>query len=171
MSFEIEMFTRGVNYARFARVYYGEPFQSALVHAINLKERIVRAREQLPDGKQRFVVYIAPRVELPAIFASLAHGYAIGYEETTLYDPVARCAQSSVETPGGNLLRLSAETLFSEDASGVHTFINVAVRTKILGISAAIEKFVANETRKRYVLVERALQTFMDEGRDLEATG
>jgi hypothetical protein len=170
MSFEIEMFTRGVDYARFARMYYGEPFQGALVHAINLKERKVLEREALPDGKQRFVVYIAPRVELPAIFASLAHGYAIGYEETTLFDPVARRAQSFVKTPGGDLLRVSAETLFSESASGVHTKINVAVRAKILGISAPIEKFVANETRKRYALVERALQTFLDEGRDLEPT-
>lgn len=171
MTFEITMFTRGVDYARFARMYYGEPFQTALVHAINLKERTVLEREELPDGKQRFVVFIAPRVELPAILASLAHGYAIGYEETTLFDPVARRAQSSVKTPGGNLLHVSAETLFSESASGVHTNINVAVRTKILGISRAIEQFVANETRKRYALVERALQAFLDEGRDLEPTG
>jgi hypothetical protein len=167
MTYDIRLFTRGVDYARFSRVYYSEPFQRALVHAINLKERTVRERRELPDGRQRFVVYIAPRVELPAIFASVAHGYAIGYEETTLFDPAARRAESTVKTPGGDLLQVAAETLFSESAAGVHTDIQLAVQVKIFGVGGAIEKFVANETRKRYALVERALQQFVDEGRDL----
>jgi hypothetical protein len=148
-------------------VYYSELFQSALVQAINLKERTVRERRELPDGTQRFVVYIAPRVELPSIFASLAHGYAIGYEETTLFDPSARRAQSTVKTPGGDLLHVAAETRFTENATGVHTQIQLRVHAKILGIGGALEKFVANETRKRYALVERALQQYIDAGRDL----
>ena len=167
MTHDIDMFTRGVSYERLSRVYYSEMFQDALVHAINLKERTVRERQALPDGRQRFVVYIAPRVELPSMFASLAHGYAIGYEETTLFDPEARRAESVVKTSGGDLLSVSAETLFSETATGVHTAIKLRVHAKILGIGGAIEKFVANETRKRYVLVERALQQYLDEGRDL----
>jgi hypothetical protein len=61
---------------------------------------------------------------------------------------------------------VAAETLFSESASGVHTEIQVRVHARILGLGGAIEKFVANETRKRYALVERALQAYMDEGRD-----
>jgi hypothetical protein len=167
MTFNINLFTRGVDYARFSRVFYSEPFQSALAHAINLKERTVRERQELPDGTQRFVVYIAPRVELPSIFASLAHGYAIGYEETTLFDPSARRAQSTVKTPGGDLLHVAAETLFSEADSGVRTEIRLSVHARILGFGSAIEKFVANETRKRYTLVGRALQAYVDEGRDL----
>jgi hypothetical protein len=167
MIFNLSLLTRGVDYARFSRVYYAEPFQSALAHAIDLRERIVRERHKLPDGKQRFVVYIVPRVELPTIFASLAHGYAIGYEETTLFDPAARRASSSVKTPGGDLLQVAAETLFSESATGVHTEIQLRVHVKILGVGRAIEQFVANETRKRYAVVESTLQQYMDEGRDL----
>src|SRR5688572_28773950 len=102
MTFHISLFTRGVDYARFSRVYYSEPFQSALVHSLDLEERAVRDRRELPDGTQRLVVYIVPRVELPSILASLAHGYAIGFEETTLFDPEARRAQSTVKTPGGD---------------------------------------------------------------------
>lgn len=167
MTFNINLFTRGVDYARFSRVFYSEPFQSVLVHALNLKERTVRERQALPDGTQRFVVYIAPRIELPSIFASLAHGYAIGYEETTLFDPRARRAQSTVKTPGGDLLQVAADTLFSESAAGVHTEVQLMVRARIVGFGTAIEKFVANETRKRYELVERALQAYVDDGRDL----
>ena len=166
MTVRINLLTHGVSYARFSRVYYSEAFQGELVHAINLKERTVRERQELPDGKQRFVVYIAPRVELPSIFASLAHGYAIGYEETTLFDPIARRAESTVKTPGGDLLQVAAETLFSECAGGVQTEILLTVRARILGIGSAIERFVINETRKRYALVERALQAYVDEGRD-----
>lgn len=166
MTYDINLFTRGVDYARLSRVYYSESFQSALVQAINLKERTVRERRELPDGRQRFVVYIAPRVELPSMLASLAHGYAIGYEETTLFDPAARRAESVVKTPGGDLLSVSAETLFSESAEGVHTDIKLRVHAKILGVGSAIEKFVANETRKRYAVVERALQQYLDAGRD-----
>lgn len=169
MTVNIKLFTRGVDYARFSRVYYSEPFQSALVQAIDLKERTVRQWQELPDGTQRFVVYIAPRVELPSIFASLAHGYAIGYEETTLFDPSARRAYSTVKTPGGDLLHVAAETLFSESATGVHTAIRLSVQARILGLGGAIERFVGNETRKRYALVERALQAYVDEGRDLVA--
>lgn len=167
MTFHINLFTRGVDYARFSRVFYSEPFQSALVHSINLKERTVRERQELPDGRQRFVVYIAPRVELPSIFANLAQGYAIGYEETTVFDPSARRAQSTVKTPGGDLLHVAAETLFSESTAGVHTEIRLDVHVRILGLGRAIEKFVVSETRKRYELVERALQIYLDEGRDL----
>jgi hypothetical protein len=166
MTFNISLLTRGVDYARFSCVYYAEPFQSVLAHALDLEERIVRERQTLADGKLRFVVYIAPRVELPTIFASLAHGYAVGYEETTLFDPVARRASSSVKTPGGDLLHVAAETLFSESAAGVHTDIQLSVHAKILGVGRAIEKFVANETRKRYAVVERTLQQYIDEGRD-----
>jgi hypothetical protein len=143
MRFEIQMFTRGLDYTRLARMYYAEPLQSALVHAINLKERKALERAALPDGKQQFVVYVAPRVELPAIFASLAHGYAIGYEDTTLFDPVARCAQSFIKTPPADLLRVSAETLFSESASRCIATSMSRFGQRFSGISATIEKFVA----------------------------
>jgi hypothetical protein len=169
MTFDIQLLTRRVDFARFARVYYSEPFQGELVDAINLKERTVRERSQLPDGSQRIVVYIEPRVELPAVFAKLVQGYAVGYEETIVFDPAARKAQSSVRAPGGDLLHVAAETLFRESAAGVHTHIKLSVRVKIIGVGGAIEKFVANETRKRYEVVERVLQQFVDAGRDLEA--
>jgi hypothetical protein len=168
MIFDITLFTRGVDYARFSRVFYSEPFQVALVDAINLKERTVRERQQLPNGAHRFVVYIAPRVELPALFSRLANGYAIGYEETTVFDSAGRRASSSVRTPGGDLLHVAAETLFSESPEGVQADIKLEVHAKILGIGSAIEKFVANETRKRYAVVERALQQYVDANRDLD---
>lgn len=165
---DIRLFTRAVDYAQFSRVYYAEPFQRELQAAIDLKERTVRERVELPDGRQRMVVYVAPRVELPALIAKLARGYSIGYEETIIFDPAARCARSTICTPGGDLLQVAAETRFSESRDGVHTHIRLEVRVKIIGVGGTIEKFVANETRKRYEVVERVLQAYMDAGRHRE---
>jgi hypothetical protein len=165
MDFVIEMLTQRVTYARFRHVYYSEPFHVHLAPEIQLKERTLRERVMLPDGKERIRVYIAPRVELPSMIAKLAEGYAVGYEETTLFDPEARLADVRIQTPAGNLLQIAAQTLFSESAAGVHTRIELSVRAKIFGVGSMAERFVAAETRKRYEHVERVLQRYIDENR------
>ena len=40
---------------------------------------------------------------------------------------------------------------------------------KIFGIGKVIERFIVSEVKKRYTLVERFLQTYLDEGRDRTA--
>ena len=169
MDFVIELLTRGIRYARFRHVYYSEPFHQALVPAIHLRERSVRERVTLPDGKERISVYIAPRVELPGVIAKLVEGYAVSYEETTLFDPEARSADVRIQTPGGNLLQIAAQTRFEEEPEGVRTRITLSVRAKLLGVGGMAERFVASETRKRYEVVERFLQQYVDDGRDLAA--
>ena len=163
MDFVIDMLTRRVTYARFRHVYYSEPFHQRLAPAIQLKERSVRERLTLPDGKERISVYIAPRVELPSVMAKLVDGYAIGYEETTLFDPEARFADVRIQTPGGNLLQIAAQTRFTETEEGVRTRIDLSVRAKLLGVGGIAERFVASETRKRYEVVEQFLQRYIDE--------
>lgn len=167
MLFDIRLVTRRVDYARFSRVFYAEPFQRELAQAIQLKERTLRERTLLPDGRERIVIHISPRVELPAMIAKLAEGYSVGYEETIVFDPSARRASSTIQTPGGDRLHVAAETLFSEDAVGVHTHILLSVRVRLLGVGGVIERFVFNETRRRYEVVERFLQQYVDEGCDL----
>jgi hypothetical protein len=167
MKFTIEMLTRRVDYARFSRVYFSEALNSELVAAIDLKQRTLRERSDLPDGKQRMRLYIAPRVDVPAVIEKLIEGHAIGYEEVTVFDPAARHAHATIHTPAPDLLQVSAETQFLEELDGIRTRIELQVRVKIIGIGAMIERFVGNETRKRYVLVERCLQRFVDENRDL----
>jgi hypothetical protein len=167
MKFNIEMLTRRVDYARFSRVYFSEAFSGELVTAIDLKQRTLRERSDLPDGKQRICLYIAPRVDVPAVIEKLIEGYTVGYEEVTVFDPAARHALATIRTPAPDLLQVSAETQFVEESDAVRTRIDLQVRVKIIGIGAMIERFVGNETRKRYVLVERCLQRFVDENRDL----
>ena len=166
MDFVIEMLTRRVRYARFRHVYYSEPFHTQLAPAIELKERSLRERVTLSDGKERIRVYIAPRVELPAVIAKVVEGYAVGYEETTLFDPESRMADVRIQTPAGNLLQIEAQTRFSESEEGVRTRIALSVRAKIFGVGGMAERFVAAETRKRYALVEQFLQRYVDEDRD-----
>jgi hypothetical protein len=166
MKCEIEMLTRGLDYARFSRVYFSEPFNRELVTAIDLKERTIRERTELPDGKLRLRVYIAPRVDLPAVIEKIVKGYTIGYEETTLYDPATGRAQSSVQTPGGDLLHVDAETHFTAVLEGVRTHIEMQVKVKLFGVGGLVERFVCSETQKRYRLVEAALQRYIDENKD-----
>lgn len=167
MDFVIELWTRGIGYARFRHVYYSEPFHQALVPAIQLRERTLRERVTLPDGKERISVYIAPKVELPGVIAKLVEGHVVGYEETTLFDPEARSADVRIQTPGGNLLQIGAQTRFTEEPEGIRTRITLTVRAKLLGVGGMAERFVASETRKRYEVVERVLQEYVDAGRDL----
>lgn len=169
MKFSIEMLTRRIDYARFSAVYFSEAFNRELVTAIDLKQRTVRERTELPDGKQRISLYIAPRVVVPEMIEKLIQGYTVGYDEVTLFDPSARRAYATIHTPADELMQVGAETLFVEEPEGVRTRIELQVRVKIIGIGAMIERFVGNETRKRYEKVERCLQDFVDAGRDLES--
>jgi hypothetical protein len=166
MDFVIDMLTRRVTYARFRHVYYSEAFHQALAPAIQLQERSLRERVTLPDGKERISVYIAPRVELPGVLAKLVEGYAIGYEETTLFDPEARVADVRIQTPGGRLLEIGARTSFSEGGEGVRTRIELSVRARVFGVGGIAERFVGAETRRRYSVVARFLQEYVDAGRD-----
>jgi hypothetical protein len=166
MTCVIEMLTRRVDSARLSRVLYSEPFNRELVSAIDLKERVVRERTEQPDGKLLLRAYIAPRVEIPAVIEKLVKGHAIGYEETIMFDPAARHARSSIQTPVGDMFQVSADTYFSDVPDGVRTRIELHVKVKMFGVGRIAEKFVCNETQKRYVIVERELQRYIDENRD-----
>jgi hypothetical protein len=158
----IEMLTRRVDFARFREAYFSDAFNRELVSAVNLRDRTVREREHMPDGKERLVTYVAPRVDLPRMIAKWVEGFDIGYEETSIYDPSARRADVIVHTPGGDRLQVGAVTHFREVPEGIQTHIDMTVRVKVLGLSALLERFVANETRGRYVIVERVLQQYVD---------
>jgi Protein of unknown function (DUF2505) len=163
----IEMFTRRIAYTRFVNVFYSEAFHRAIMNAVHLKERTERERTLQPDGKERIRVYVQPRVEMPALIEKLTSGYTIGYEETIELDVAARRARVTVQNPGP--LHISADIRFAEEAEGIRTFIELWVQVKILGVGAVAERFVANEIRKRYEVVETELQHYLDERRDLTA--
>lgn len=164
MKHGIEMWTRGIDYERFQRVYFSESFSSALLSPADLSERSVRAREVLPDGKERIRLHIVPRVNLPAWIQKLARGLSLAYEEDTVLDHVARSAQSVVHTPGRDLLRVSAATTFREEPDGLRTQIELDLRVRLPGLATALERFVARETEARYRVIERTLQSYLEAG-------
>src|SRR5262245_54027317 len=166
MKHVIDLMTRGVDYARFSRVYFSEPFNQELVVAVDLVERRVRERSLLPDGRERICLYIMPRVHMPAWVAKLASGYTIGYDEDTIFDPARRCAHTQVHTPGRDLVRVSAETTFTEQPEGVHTRIELELKARLPGVGGMIERYMARETDGRYRIVERTLQQYVDQNRD-----
>jgi len=165
MQHVIDMMTRGVDYAGFVRAYFSEEFSVALVSAADLVERTVRERTLLPDGKQRICLRIVPRIHLPPWAAKLARGYSLGYDEETVFDPATGHAHSVVRTPGRDMLRVTADTLFTQNLEGVHTRIELVLHAKLLGFGRMIKRFAAHETEARYRIVERTLQKFVDEQR------
>lgn len=167
MKVTIEMLTKRVDYARFAKIYYSEDFNIGLAEAVNLKERVVRERVEQADGKLHLRVYIAPRVHLPALIEKLAAGYTIGYEESIDFDPQAKHARIQLAVPGP--MELEAHASFHEEPEGIRTRIALDVRVKIFGVAAFAEKFIVHETQGRYRVVERELQRYVDERRDLAA--
>jgi hypothetical protein len=171
MTCVIEMLTRRVDYTRLSRVFFSEPFNRELMTAIDLKERVVRERTEQADGKLLLRTYIAPRVDVPAVIERLVKGHTVGYEETIEFDPATRHARSSIQTPVGEMFQVSADTHFTDAPEGVRTRIELRVKVKMFGVGAIAEKFVCSETRKRYVIVEQALQRYLDEGRDNSYSG
>jgi hypothetical protein len=164
MKVVIEMLTKRVEYARFREVYVSEAFNREVIAAVNLKERTVREHEKLPDGKEKLRVYIVPRVDLPSVISKLVGENLIAYEELTIYDPATRRAEIKISSAGSDLVQVSASSYFTDDGDGVRTHIDLLVNVKIFGIGSMIERFVVNETRKRYETVERVLQQFIDSG-------
>jgi hypothetical protein len=165
----IETLTRGADCARFRRIFYtSEAFNQEITSAAHLKERVVREHVQLPDGKEHSRLYIVPRVDLPAIIEKVAAGYAVAYEETSLFDPATRTANLAFHTTANDLLRLSAVTQWFDEPAGVHMHIELDVHVKLFGVAGLVERFVIGETRKRYEAVERVMQKCVDDGHGLD---
>lgn len=161
----IETLTRGADCARFRHIFYNsEAFNQELIATAHLKERVVREHVQLPDGKERSRLYIVPRVDLPAVIEKVVAGYAVAYEEVSLFDPGTRTANVAIHTPASELLHVSAVTRWLDEPQGVRMQIELDVHVKLFGVAGIIERFMISETRKRYEILERAMQKFVDEG-------
>jgi hypothetical protein len=168
MKFDVDVHARGVDYARFSRVYFSERFGRELLRVADLIDRTVHENVLLPDGKRRMRVSITPRVHVPAALRALVAGYAIRYEETCVFDMARRSADYDVQTMAGHLLRVNAQGHFSDTQQGVRLRITTEVVVGIPLLGARLERMVAQETIQRYALVEHALQEYLDAGRDAE---
>jgi hypothetical protein len=166
MKFEIEIVARGIDYPTFRRVYYSEEFNQDVAEAVKLKERTQQEHVKLPDGKERRRVHIVPRVNLPSAMQKLLNGQSISYEETTVFDPATRTATFAIQSPAGDRIRVGGLARFLEEPDGVRLRFEGDAQVKIFGVGGLIERFIVNEVRSRYQVVERLLQRFIDEGRN-----
>jgi hypothetical protein len=166
MRFTVEMMTRGVDYARYRRAYFSEAFDRYVVDAANLLERTLLEQVTLPDGKERRRMRIVPRIELPSLLLQIMRGHRVQYEEVMLFDPLTRSAQLEVHTVAGDRVQVRADAQFIEQPEGVLMRIQCDAQVKLFAVGGAIERHLASEVTQRYALVERALQRFLDEGRD-----
>ncbi|HKU42403.1 MAG TPA: hypothetical protein VJR89_29795, partial [Polyangiales bacterium] len=122
--------------------------------------------EVLPDGRERILLHVVPRVHLPGWVAKLALGQSLAYDEDTLLDHAARAAHTVVHTPRRDLLRVTATSTFVEEPGGLRTRIELDLQARLFGLGSALERFAAHESAARYRIVERTLQQYVDAGAD-----
>ena len=168
MRFAVEMMTRGVDFPRYRRVYFSEPFNRCVVSEANLLERTLLECESLADGRERRRMRVVPRLELPKLLVPLLQGHAVHYEEVSLFDPSTRSAELEVHTIAGDRLRVGARVEFIEQSDGVRACFDCHAQVRVFGLASVVERHLAQEVTQRYALVERALQRFFDEGRERE---
>jgi len=166
MKFEVEIVTRGVDYARFRRAYHSETFNQEVAAAANLTERSLQEFVAQPDGRERRRVRIVPRAVLPAPLQKLLNGRPVSYDEITVFDPATRSATFAIESPAGDVVSVSGEARYAEEPGGVRLRFEGEAAVKIFGVGGIVERYLVREVKARYELVERLLQRFVDEGRD-----
>ena len=170
MQFVVEIVVRGIDYPTFRRVYYSEEFNQDVAEAARLKERGQLEHVVLPDGKERRRVRVVPRVAVPAAVQKMLNGQPISYEETTVFDPVTRSATFSVESPAAEKVQVTGVARFLEEEGGVRLRFDGEAKVKVFGIGGIAERYIVNEVRSRYQVVERLMQKFVDDGRGQKTT-
>ena len=168
MRFTVEMMTRGVDFERFCRVYYSEPFNRCVVEEAELIERTLLESETLHDGRERRRTRVVPKVELPKLLRPLLQGHAISYEEVSVLDRATRSAELEVHSIAGHRLRVTAHAEFVEQSDGLRACFECHAEVRVFGLAHVVERHLAQEVTRRYALVELALQRFFDAGRERE---
>lgn len=166
MNFTVSMRTRGVDVARYQQVFFSEAFNREVVAAVNLKQRVIRDKLTQADGKQYTRTRVVPKVALPSPITKLVEGHEIFYDEIIVFDPANRSASFAIETLAGDRVRVTGIVRFIEEADHVACHFDGEVRVDVFAIGGLIERFIVSDVRKRYALVERALQRFVDEAGD-----
>jgi hypothetical protein len=169
MKFQIDMHVQRVEYPRLRTAFFSEAFNRELLEAVDLKERKILEHVTQPDGTERMRVRIVPNVHLPSSLKKLIGDHAVQYEELTTFDPQARCAHVTVHSLADAVLKVRADARFVDEPGGaVGLRVQGEVKASLFGLGGFIERHVASEVTARYAKVERALQRFVDEHRDLE---
>jgi hypothetical protein len=167
MKFAVEIMTRGVDYPRFRRVYHSEAFNQAVAETAKLKERSLKEHVMQPDGKERRRVRVVPNVTLPAPVQKLLNdGEPLSYEEVTVFDPKTRSATYTIESSAGEKLQVTGQARFNEEADGVRLRFDGEAKVNVFGVGSIIERFIIGEVKSRYEIVEKLMQSFIDEHRD-----
>lgn len=167
MKFTVSLLTRRVDYPRFRQVYFSEQFNREVMTAVNLLERTTTEHVVARDGQERMRVRIVPKIALPGLIQKLLENNPISYDEITVFDPAARRASFAIETPAGEIVQVTGQARLLDEGDGVRLQFEGTARVKVFGLGGMIERFLVNEVTARYALVERALQRYVDEGRDL----
>jgi hypothetical protein len=165
MKFAVEIVARGIDYPSFRRVYYSEEFNQSVAAAAKLKERFQKEHVVLPDGKERRLVHIVPRAQIPAPVAKILNGQTISYEETTVFDPTTRSATFSITSVAGDTVQVGGIAQFIEEPGGVRVRFEGEAKVKVFGIGGIAERYIVNEVKERYEIIQRMMQEFIDQGR------
>jgi hypothetical protein len=165
MKFAVEIMARGIDFPRFRQVYYSEEFNREVAEAVKLKERTQQEYVRLPDGRERRKVRVVPRANLPTVFQKLLNGRPLHYEETTVFDPTTRSATFHVDSAAGEKVQVTGLVRFVEEPTGVRVLFEGEAAVKVFGVGGLAERYIVNEVKGRYEVIQTLLQKFIDEGR------
>ena len=74
-----------------------------------------------------------------------------------------------IETPAGDVVQVRGQACLHDEPNGVRMQFVGEAQVRFLGLGAMIERFLVDEVTRRYQMVERALQHYIDEGREMPA--
>lgn len=162
MRFSFQVFTQRVDYLRYAQAYLDEAFDALVRETTGIRERTLLQQHVLPDGREHKRVRVVPELHVPAMFAHLAAGKALHYDEITLYDPATRTAEVCIETPAGHLLAVTGLARCSEQDGGVLLRFDGEVLVRVPGLGTLAERLIVAEVERRHREVAALLQSYLD---------
>jgi hypothetical protein len=169
MRFAVEIVARGTDYPRLWRIYHSEEFNRAVASGTKLRERALRERVTLPDGRERRRVHVVPDLHVPASILRLLKGQVVAYDEITVFDPLSRRGSLAIESRAGETVRVTGEIAFVEEPGCVRVCFRGEARVHLFGVGSLVERFLVGEVKARYAVAQRILQCFVDEEGDPRA--
>jgi hypothetical protein len=149
MKFRIEHVLQSIDLAAYERLYFDEPFQSALGEAVKIDRELLR----LDRGPERIVrhVRVRPEREIPAPVAKLLGGKRLGYVDELEYE-IGRYHGTWRIVPAGLAAKIAiGGTLdFAAVAGGVRRVLAGEIDVNLFGLGGLVEKLVVSNIEKSY---------------------
>lgn len=150
MNFDVSHHIPGMDVAAFERLYFDEPFNAAMCHALGLGRRLLRLEAQ--GDRILREVEVTPDRQMPAVMRKVLGDRAIAYTETMEYTmgegqgtwrTASNLMADKITSDGSLYVRAAA-------GGGVERRVTGHVTVSIFGLGKAIEKLIVADVIDSY---------------------